>query len=534
MRDYVYGLSNDPVRAAITTDLAATGVGGVLDSATTYWTSWRQARHNKPAETKFIGNNHLRLYRDANTNRGELVAEVEGLGDFTIHGPTVSIAKNPFQLSLMEGPAELKVTEVVAHRYLEHAGHVAKLEEKAHIDNRYLDLAIEETRRYEMLSDSPYVTVRIDRKTTFPEDGNQGFIQAYKNVCFSFDVPGYDRISQGDREESGEFSLEDETCLVLEDVSGVLPPFFVALVESSGRGMEARLTADGKLRLFCAPEENQRFVFRFGVVTSWLTQEHLTGLSMKDGFSREAEIDTGGGVIKNDVAVPAVRKVRIRSAGQKPYLVCERGFWTWRGAQPSRETPGDDLLKVYLDAGAEATIIPEGFIDDAIKPAWGSQYQLAISENVRKTSDTVEAEVWVRSVSAAIFAPRLRFKEKLASVTLDGAPWLYLDDDVVFLPNRQGKYQLSVRFGEAASPSLLSSWGVPRDFAWDGERLSFSLDLPPFTYRLPRSVYLYGALRTPGMRLAPQNGVEMVRQTPQGLVFRCKPGHVAFACADGR
>ena len=34
MRDYVYGISNDPVRAAVTTELAATGVGQLFGPGT--------------------------------------------------------------------------------------------------------------------------------------------------------------------------------------------------------------------------------------------------------------------------------------------------------------------------------------------------------------------------------------------------------------------------------------------------------------------------------------------------------------------
>ena len=530
MRDYVYGLSNDPVRAAITADLAATGVGGVIDRATTFWTSWCQARHQHAADTRFIGNNHLRLYRASDADAGELVTEVEGLGDFSIHGPTLSIAMNPFKIRLMEGPVELKTTETVSHRYLERAGHVAKLEEQVRIDNRYLDLTIEETRRYEMLSDSPYITLEIERTTTFPEDGNLGFVQAYRNVCHSLALPGYDRLSDAAGTKADEFTLADGSLLVLEDSRGISPTLFLALVEGPAENVNVRFTADGALRVFCPPAGSQRFVFRFGVLTSWLTAEHLPSLGSKDGFAQEVGLPSDGGSVENQEPFPVIRKARVPAAGPGPYLVCERGFWTWRGAEPSRETPGDDFLKIYLDADAGAKVMPEGFIENAVKPGWGSQYQLSISEHTCPTPDGVTTRIWIRSVSAAVFAPRVRFREKVKSVLLDGDPWFYFDSEIVFLPNRLGTYELDVCYGEAETPRLLSSWGVPADFNWNGTCFSFSLDLPPFTHRLPKSVFLYGALATGGMHLRPGAAAEVVRETDDGLIFRCKPGPVAFSC----
>ncbi|MDP7396795.1 MAG: hypothetical protein QF541_07990 [Lentisphaeria bacterium] len=526
MRDYVYGISNDPVRAAVTTELAATGVGGVLDSATTYWPTWCRARYDKPASTKFIGNNHLRLYRDADADRGGLAAELEGLGDFSIHGPALDVAGDLFRLCLMEGATELKVNETVSHRYLEAAGHIAVLEETVRLENAYLDLAIQERRRYEIVSDSPFITVEIDRETIPPENRNESLIQAYKRVCHSLDLSGYDRLR--DLENESECPLVDGSSLVVEDSRGILPALFVAVVEgATASSMTARFPHDRKLRLFTSANAD-RIVIRIGTMTSWLTAEHLPWLSGRDGFAAAAVVDVEG-TVENPEARPVVRKVRVRSAGSLPYFVCERGYWSWRGAQPSREHPGDDFLKVYLDGQSTARIVPDTFLDGVVKPGWGSQYQLSIADDIGQGADVVSVGVRVRSVNAAVFAPRLLFQSAVASVKLDGEPWYYFDEDIVFLPNREGEYRLEVKYGEASTPRLLASFGVPSEFEWDGSTYSFRLDLPPFSHRLPKSVYLYGAVRTGGAGFNPGAGIEIVRETADGLVFRCKPGPVVLA-----
>lgn len=525
-RDYVYGISNDPVRAAAAGELSSTGTGGTIDSITSFFPDGCHHRHEKPAGTRFITNNHIRLYHDRDRHGGELLCDIEGLADYTTLGPAISLVKDPFRTVLMEGPTEYKKKEDVEHSTIEPAGHVAVLEERIAQEYNFLGISIKETRRYEMVADSPYVTLAIDRAV---EKSNKktGFAQGALDVCMTLELSGYD-IIEGSLKARRSFAQGSfaRPLIILRDSRAVRPALFVLLVKHSAEQVTLRFSPRRGLQISSPRRAREKFLIRFGALTGWLTKKHLPELAKPEGFA--SRLASSGGEIRNSTPLPVIRKVCIKRKSPTPWFVKERGWWIWQGTKPSREKSGTETMRVYIDGNKKAEIRPEGFLGNIVKPGWGSQYQLAIGQSIRCTKETARVDCWVRSVTALLFAPRLEFKKRIAAVQLDGRPWYYFDDNLLFLPNREGKYRVAVTFGKPVTPRLLSTMGVPSEFKHDRGKLSFKLSLPPYSHRLPASIYLYAAIRTQNGSLSKIEGGEIVRKVSNGLILRMKPGKVCL------
>ncbi|MFC1718053.1 hypothetical protein ACFL6S_30610 [Candidatus Poribacteria bacterium] len=102
LRDYVYAMSLDPLRTAITTRLSSTGMGGAI------WNIIEVARQSNslsqeyvgnsprslyPASTSFIQNNYFRLYRFALGDKGVLVYDTENLAHFDSDSLSLSLSE---------------------------------------------------------------------------------------------------------------------------------------------------------------------------------------------------------------------------------------------------------------------------------------------------------------------------------------------------------------------------------------------------------------------------------------------------------
>ncbi|MBE7558594.1 hypothetical protein HS125_06500 [bacterium] len=176
--------------------------------------------------------------------------------------------------------------------------------------------------------------------------------------------------------------------------------------------------------------------------------------------------------LDNPHPAPRVEVVEVASASGGPFMVAETGargaYWTARGGQPLGQR---DYLKLYFQAGGSVKIQPYGFIDGIVKPGWGCQYTLAVRDNVQPR----RCEVEVVKTGPFMFAPRIEWKEPFDTVLLDGKPWRYFEDNVVYLPNRPGHYVVEVSTTGQNAPRLARTFLSVERAAWNPE--SQTLDL---------------------------------------------------------
>ena len=134
--------------------------------------------------------------------------------------------------------------------------------------------------------------------------------------------------------------------------------------------------------------------------------------------------------------------------------------------------------------------------------------------------------VKVFNVTPLIFAPRVEFAQNIASVMLNGKPWHYLDEDLVFLPNRPGTYRIEVEYGEPAAPHLTRSYGVLESSHWDGKTLTLNFGLPPWVNKLYSGLKFTGMVKTEGREIESIKDASVVYQTEKGVVIEYLPGNV--------
>ena len=143
-------------------------------------------------------------------------------------------------------------------------------------------------------------------------------------------------------------------------------------------------------------------------------------------------------------------------------------FWLVRGAQPDGES---DLLKLYLQPQGTARIQPYGYIEGIVKPGFGCQYSLAIKDDIRPG----RCEVEVVKTGPFMFAPRIAWSTPFDRVKLNGKDWRYFDDNLVFLPNRPGRYLVEVELNGKAVPALGRTFLSVDSATWDESRLMLEL-----------------------------------------------------------
>jgi len=151
-----------------------------------------------------------------------------------------------------------------------------------------------------------------------------------------------------------------------------------------------------------------------------------------------------------------------------PYYVSEANaigerYWYYRGTQ---QWEGKSLLKIYLQPHEKIHIQKNEYINGIVKPGYGCQYNLLIKDNIGQN----KCEVEVVRTGAFVAAPRVDFKEPFGGVKLNGEPWYYLDGQTVFLPNREGNYNIEVFPAEnEIAPTIGGSWASISHTHWDKE-----------------------------------------------------------------
>ncbi len=176
---------------------------------------------------------------------------------------------------------------------------------------------------------------------------------------------------------------------------------------------------------------------------------------------------------KNKLDIPRVEVVRIKNPHGGPYMVAEKNtegetFWLVRGAQPAGDA---DRLKLYMQPNAKVRIQRYGYIDGIVKPGFGCQYSLAIRDNVQPGA----CEVEVVKTGPFMFAPRIDWKQPFDSVKVNGQDWRYFDDNLVYLPNKPGRYVVEVEEEGLSAPSLGRTFLSVESSTWNETEMTLEL-----------------------------------------------------------
>ena len=310
-------------------------------------------------------------------------------------------------------------------------------------------------RRYEVDNDSPAFVVRLD--TSSPEP------TAWETRIA---LPGYDAplpLSGAPNAWRMASSATDTPALILYahglDIDSVTRDGDEMVL-----GFASRTSACGDLS----------FVLDDGLYT----EEQLAALAyvlFEPMLELSLEPETPH-VVRNSIAAPRTRVIETTNASG-PYLVCETGaggaWWTARGGQPLGSS---GYLKIYLGSNGEAQVQPYGFIRGIVKPGWGCQYMLGIRDTIQPRS----CEVQVVKTGPFIFAPRIEWKAPFDTVRVNGEEWRYFEDNIVYLPNRPGRYSVEVSTTGNTAPHLARTFLDVSRAVWNttAEALEVSARMP--------------------------------------------------------
>jgi len=356
----------------------------------------------------------------------------------------------------------------------------------------------EEVRTFTATSDTPYVRVKIQRRF-------RGAAQGFTTVI---GTGRYDRLT------TEPFGVEAPARFLLQDSSGRHPALAILVL---GRGALSgfRFVPGGELTLAASAAGEFELAF---VLPQGIYEGDALGYLQK--FLEQPEervaLDGEGAVtVFNPLPVPVVKVVRVAGAGEMPFQVREFGRWVFRGAQPSLAHAGEDYCKCYLPARGSALVQRYGWMDGVARPGWGCQQTVALSE-CRRQGAVVSLEARVRSVTAFLFAPRVRFRNPIASVRLDGRAWQYFDGRHVFLPNRPGRYRVEVREGTPGAPHVARTSAHVEHCEWSGTSLRFDARLPVWMESVPEGFWFSALIRHPGRSLASLRGGRLIRTRDGG------------------
>ncbi|MBI4584844.1 MAG: hypothetical protein HY717_12585 [Planctomycetes bacterium] len=491
-REMVHAVSQDPVRAAVAGQLRSLGQGGKVRSLYPYSTN-----------SDFLQNNCLALFLQEGKAGGDLFYDLQRSANFTPSSFSVSLCENFLGYA---GPVAAERTKSAV---LERGGYRAVLQSEVRLRSEKAPAM--EILTYELISDTPYLTVTIENDVKEP-----GF--ALANVLSS---GGFDEILVDGRPVREGGSLPVPEIAVLRDSSGLRPdtallflkaPAGSALEWQPGGALAVRRMSPQPLRIALA------------VPADLYTKEQLPLLAKH--LSTPAPVlpwNAGPMKVANRSGLPVVEVVALRGADGRPYLVEEEGWWTFRGAQSSKRWQGTDLVKVYLQPAAEVAIQPWDFIRGVVRPGWGCQYLLAFLD-VRTRSEGGSCRVKVLAETPLVFAPRIEFAWPVAEVALDGAPWHYFAGRHVFLPqNRGGEYEVEARPGKPRFPHLSRTFANVTSMEFSHDRLTVRAGAPPWRPKMPEGLRLTAQVEHPAHELGEIEGGRRIKGVRERSIIEIQP-----------
>lgn len=506
---YVYAISQDPIRAAIATTLAATGQGGALEQKwraqlaalgdTAPVDSWiARPRSSYPADTPVLQNNFLCLVLTA--DGGHLLYDPLHSAHFDENSLALPIASPVLApAGGQRAHVETRVEAVGPYR--------AVLEQRQDWVGEGGTLA--EIRRFVLDADTPYLRLQIQR--TGP-----GTIS---RTSLRLGCAGYDLLQQGAAIWRSAVTLDPRAGpAILRDSAGVRPDLALGMI-AAGAPERLEWTPGDALTLAGAAVEQETLELALVVLGTLYERGQLPRLL--EFLAATIRPHPATAEVASPWSLPVVEVVEVATGG--PYLVQERGWWRPRATQP---VPGSDrdLLKLYLQPGEMVRLAADGWIEGAVRPGWGCQYTLALRD-VTPTSCLAR----VLNVTPYLFAPRLAWAQPVGECYLNGRPWHYTDGRHVFLPNLPGDYRVRVVPGEQTAPRLLRTAAAVVRTSWDGERFDIATRKPPWVRRLPEGVW-YTALveLPPGREIVGVDGGALCRSDGRRVVLRLERSRIAL------
>jgi len=219
IRRYVYGITQDPVKCAVTCNLGTTGAGGTMD----HWHRTDMAEYDgapryqtRPRtevfhDTSIIQNNFFQACFHTNIDGGVLLYDPEGLAHYDSNSLAVPLSKD-FLSTVVEGVGKL----VRKAQYVEPAGYKAVYEEEAEIQSG----GVRERRTVTVHSDTPYLKVLIQRESEIPELGTRIGLEHYDSM--TVDGMTYRKA----------VSLDCPKVMVFADSQGILPELTVLVLKT--------------------------------------------------------------------------------------------------------------------------------------------------------------------------------------------------------------------------------------------------------------------------------------------------------------
>ncbi len=511
-RPYVYGISQDPIKCAVTAKLTGLGKGGKV----TFNGRQLPQRYPYPSQTAFIQNNYLRVLLLHDQDKAIVLHDLERLAHYDGNSCSVPVCDPFCQTLLLSNDKPGKATSI-AFQHVEPAGYNAVLRARLRLD--FGERQVEETRTFTAINDTPYVRVKIERTVT------PGPVALGTRLG----LPAYDRLvfGQSVHERSGSLPVAD--IVKFTDSSGTYPDL-VLMILARGRLATMRWEPKKALTLQSQPTRNDSFEVALVVPGGLYDDEglrHLHEFLAKPG-ERLALGPQGEAVVRNELPIPLVKVVRVMGGGAHPYQLYEFDRWTFRGAQPSLVHKGEDYLKCYLPPMGSVRIVRYGFLDDVAKPGWGCQYTVAL-RGCRRQGNRCSIAAEVKDITSFLFAPRVQFKNPVSGVLLNGNDWRYFNGQHVFLPNRRGQYQIEVVEGQAERPHLARTFAHIESASWQDGRLSFEARLPEWVQGIPEDFYFAALIRHRGQTLIGLENAELVRAAEStASIVRFKPGTVSL------
>lgn len=515
VKEYIYAITQNPIKCAVATTLTNTGVGGTMERRRNLFRMraliagqdmsrnllWKiRKRSDFPHDTRFIQNNYLRLLLNPEEEGGVLLYDLERTAHYDSNSLSIPLTTS---LITTRGENQAKVYEK-EYEIPNPGGYISilKVKRRLNIDGKKL----EEKISYSIITDTPYICIEVQRKA-------HEILPVVNTVlgCEGYDI----LIVNGKKnKETVSFKKKNLPSLIrLKDSSGFKEDMVLIILKL---GIISQINwAPGSLSLQSINVESESLQIAIVVPTDLYSDEQIQELREFLLNSGEVTVQSGNLplLIENKYNLPVVKIIKINQPNPHPYFVKEYGWWIFRGAQSSLSNPEVDYLSVYLPAKSKAIVQSYGFIKGAVKPGWGCQYVLAI-KNISKDEKKIKCSVKVLSVTPYLFAPRLEFSKKVESVSLNGTPWYYFDESMVFLPNRKGTYEIEVSIDKEGSvPHLIRTAALIEETSWKDGIFSFKANLPVWSKKIPEGLKFVALIRLP-------KGCGKIREIEGGKVQR--------------
>ena len=462
MKRYMGGMCADPVRAAIAAKLENTAKDG------------RYPRTDYKKESWFIQNNFFRAYIEPDNAVTDLYYDNAAQGNFTnFVWNTSGLLLDNFISSSFAKDQKLDFHESEA---LEEAGARAKLRQRCTFKSG--KISMDEFRDYQADADNPWLWIRIQHVFLGAENK--------LSAITTLNLEGYTPPEK----------LTPGTALIFDPPRG--KPRLVLFIPENGQIAELQWKKSGKIDICNSSAGSHDFNIGLMVdISADLNAKQLT--KQADFLLDELCFDMDRG-LEQEITVPAspdtdlVRAIRIANPTDGAYMVCENGWWQMRGAQPSWNQRDTDLLKVVLSPDSPTRVRPHGFIEGVVKSGWGCQYSQLIRDVSLPDKKSAKLTIRVVDINPKIWAPRLHFSRRIASVKLNGNNWHYFDSTFVFLPNHRSDYEVEVQFGRPQIPHIVATFASVEKTSWDGKALAVTAALPEWADTLPSGSNYYIAV----------------------------------------